>query len=121
MGNLFTKEHFTQWHQKRRQQETQVKERKYSRLNAQFVTLLQPTELDQWSKVLSDPLLEPKKVSPIQQLLKVRVENGTIRPSINGSNHQLITHQEMPWLSPECQTLRIEVTSSLTLRNRSES
>ena len=113
-NNLFTKEHLSQWHQKRRQQETPVKARKSSKLNAQFATLLQLTELDQCSRVPTDPLLEPKKDLPIRKyshhnhilehnsyhfnfsielLLKVRVESGTIRPSTNGSNHQLTTHQ----------------------------
>merc|ERR1712127_787928 len=116
MGNLFTKVHLSQWHQKRRQQETPVKERKSSKLNAQFATLSPLTELDQCSRVPSDPLLEPKKDSPTQLLLKVRVESGTTRPSTNGSNHQLTTHQEMPWLSPVSQLPKIELTSLLTSR-----
>merc|ERR1711998_140367 len=115
MGNLKTKQQISQWHQKRRQLETLEKEKKSSKHNALFATLLQPTELDQCLKVLSVQLLELKKVSLTQLLLKVRVENGTIRPLTNGSNHQLIMLQEMPWLSLDYQTLRTEVTSLLTL------
>ena len=58
-----TKEHITQWHQKRRQQETPVKVRRSSKLNAQSATQSPLTELDQCSRILSEPLLEPKKVS----------------------------------------------------------
>merc|ERR1712166_31687 len=112
MGNLITNQNISQWHQKRRQQETQIRELRSSRLNAQYATLSHLTELDQCSRVLLEQSLEPKKVSPIQQHSKERVENGTIKLSINGSNHQLITHQVTQWLMQVCQTLKIEVTLS---------
>merc|ERR1712127_153654 len=108
------------WDQKRRLLEIQLKVKSFSNHSALSATLLDLTVPDQ-SSVEFTAKRPPKLMdSPTLVLFQERVENGTIRPSTNGSSHQLTTLQETLWPSLEFQTPRTEEISLPTLRKPSE-
>merc|ERR1711988_925972 len=107
--NFVKHKHKLKWDQRRRLLEIQLKVRSFSNHSALFATLSELTVLDQSSVESMVKRLPKLRDSPTQVLFQEREENGTIRPLINGSSHQLTMLQETLWHSLEFQTPRTEV------------
>merc|ERR1712157_307694 len=116
MGNYFISLIIKPCHQRRRRPpETPAKEKRSSRTSVLSVTTSTLTTPDQISRVLTEVIQPPRKVSHTLALSRVsRERHGRMARLTSISSHPLTTHLAMLWLSLVSQMPRTELMSLLT-------